>query len=185
MTRQEADKILASFRVIVDNREQNTPKARRRYRAIGKTERATLSFGDYCGNVDVAGAALCDTSNTISPACVIERKMDLDELAMCFTRGRDRFKREFERAQAAGAKVYLLVEDATFEDIIQHRYRSKFASNAFLASLVTWCTRYNITPVFCRAETSGALIREILLRDLRERLEKDDFICGNTQTMNM
>ena len=183
MDRHEADIILESFRVIVDSREQNTPKARKRYKLIGKTERATLSYGDYCGNVDICGNQLYDTSATISPLCVIERKMNLDELAMCFTRSRKRFEREFERARAAGAKVYLLVEDATYEDIIRHRYRSKFASNAFLASLLTWSARYNLTPVFCRAETSGELIREILLRDLRERIERDE-ICGNTQTMN-
>ena len=101
--------------------------------------------------------------------------MNLDELAMCFTRSRKRFEREFERARAVGAKVYLLVEDATYEDIIRHRYRSKFASNAFLASLLAWSARYNLTPVFCRAETSGELIREILLRDLRERLERGEY----------
>jgi ERCC4-type nuclease len=175
MNRHEVDSILDSFRVIVDNREHKTPKERKRYKAIGTTERATLSFGDYCGNVDIDGSPLCDTSATISPLCVIERKMNLDELAMCFTRSRKRFEREFERARAAGAKVYLLVEDATYEDIIRHRYRSKFASNAFLASLLTWSARYNLTPVFCRAETSGELIREILLRDLRERLERGEY----------
>lgn len=175
MNRHEVDSILDSFRVIVDNREQNTPKARKRYKAIGMTERATLSFGDYCGNVDIGGKPLCDISGTISPVCVVERKMNLDELAMCFTRSRDRFRREFERAKDAGAKVYLLVEDATYEDIIRHRYRSKFASNAFLASLLAWSARYNITPIFCRAETSGELIREILARDLRERLERGEY----------
>ena len=99
--------------------------------------------------------------------------MDLDELAMCFTRGRDRFRKEFERARDAGAKVYLLVENATYEDIVKHRYRSKFASTAFLGSLLSWSVRYNITPVFCRSETSGTIIREILLRDMRERLVRN------------
>ena len=175
MNRHEVDSILDSFRVVVDNREQNTPKARKRYKAIGMTERATLSFGDYCGNVNIGGKPLCDISSTISPVCVVERKMNLDELAMCFTRSRERFRREFERARDAGAKVYLLVEDATYEDIMRHRYRSKFASNAFLASLLAWSARYNITPIFCRAETSGELIREILARDLRERLERGEY----------
>ena len=63
MDRNEADIILESFRVIVDSREQNTPKARRRYKLIGKTERATLSYGDYCGNVDICGNQLYDTSS--------------------------------------------------------------------------------------------------------------------------
>ena len=175
MTEKEAETILESFRIIVDTREQETPKAKRRYKAIGvPLERATLSYGDYCGNFDIDGKPLLDLSARISPACVVERKMDLDELAMCFTRGRDRFRKEFERAKDAGAKVYLLVENATYEDIIKHRYRSKFASTAFLGSLLSWSVRYNLTPVFCRAETSGTVIREILLRDMKERLVRNE-----------
>lgn len=182
MDRKQVDAILGTFRIIVDNREQSTPKARRRYKAFGAVEHATLSYGDYCGNIDINGKPLLDTSARISPACAIERKMSLDELAMCFTRGRARFEREFQRAKDAGAKVYLLVEDATYEDIIKHRYRSKFAATAFLASLLTWSARYNLTVVFCRSESSGDLIREILFREMRERLETDR--CGNTQIKN-
>lgn len=170
MTEKEAEQYLESFRVVADTREQNTARARKRFKALGLVERATLSFGDYCGNLDINGAPIYDVSSTITPQCCVERKMSLDELAMCFTRGRDRFRREFQRAEAAGAKVYLLVEGGSYEDIIAHRYRSKFASNAFLASLTAWTIRYNITPVFCHPETSAALIREILFRDMKERL---------------
>jgi hypothetical protein len=98
---------------------------------------------------------------------VIERKMDLDELASCFTRGRERFEREFERATSVNAKVYLLIENANMEAIINHRYRSKFNSDAFLASVIAWSARYNITPIMCRADTSGRIIREILFRDMK------------------
>lgn len=171
MTEKEANKILnESFRVIVDTREQTTPRARKRYKAIGPIERATLSFGDYCGNIDLGGNPLHDASATITPRCCIERKMSLDELAMCFTKGRDRFRREFQRADAAGAKVYLLIEEGSYEDIISHRYRSKFSPTAFLASLLAWSIRYNATTIFCAPETSGRLIYEILYRDMKERL---------------
>lgn len=176
MDGREVDKILSSFRIIVDTREQATPKARRRYRSFGcPTERATLSFGDYCGNVDINGEALWNTSRTVIPACCIERKMSLDELAMCFTRNRERFEREFQRATDAGARIYLLVEDGSYEDIIKHRYRSKFASNAFIASLIAWTIRYNLTPIFCQSDTSGRLIKEILFRDMRKRIEAGEY----------
>jgi ERCC4-type nuclease len=176
MTRREVDNILESFRIVIDTREQKTRKARQRYKAFERpTEQATLNYGDYCGNVDLSGKPLLDISARISPACVIERKMDLDELAGCFTRSRARFEREFQRAADADAKVYLLVEGASYEDIVAHRYRSRFASNAFLGSLLSWSTRYNITPVFCEAGTSGLMIREILLRDMRERLERGEY----------
>lgn len=171
----EISEILESFEVIVDTREQATPKAQERYAAIGvPVRRATLSYGDYCASVRINGADLY-TENPIKAPCVIERKMNLDELAGCLGRSRDRFKREFERAQAAGAKTYLLVEDGSWEGIIQHRYRSQFRPAAFLASLTAWCVRYDLSIIFCRSATSGKLIREILYRDIKERLERGEY----------
>lgn len=168
--------ILDSFRIVADSREQNTPKAAARFASFGvPVERATLNYGDYCANADLPGGALHDISVTIKPPCVIERKMSLDELAACLGRGRDRFRREFERARDAGAKVYLLVEGGSWEGIIKHRYRSKLHPEAFKASLAAWLVRYDAGLLFCKADTSGILIREVLYRDLKERLEHGEY----------
>lgn len=167
---------LNTFRVIVDNREQKTPKAASRYAAFGTYERATLDFGDYCGNVTFTdGKPLYDREKRLTPSCVVERKMSLDELAQCFTRGRDRFQREFERARNNSAKVYLLVEGGSWEAINNHRYKSRLNPAAFRASLIAFMVRYDADVVFCKADTSGSLIREILFRDIKERLNNGDF----------
>ena len=172
----EVSEVLDTFRIIVDNREQDTPKATERYKSFGVPyERATLSYGDYCGMVTINGSAIHDTSKRISAKCVIERKMSLDELATCFTLVRDRFRREMERAAQNDATVYLLVESASFEAILNHRYRSKFNPSAFIASLMAWTVRYNLRPVFCKPDTSGQIIKEILYRDMKERLEKGEY----------
>ena len=172
----QVKEILETFQVIADTREQNTPRAVERFDAFGaEMQRATLRYGDYCWNVRSPDGWFYDTSKTITPLCVIERKMSLDELAACFTRDRDRFKREFERASAAGAKIYLLIENGSYEAILRHRYRSKYHHKAFFASLMAWAVRYDMTPVFCKASTSGKLIREILYRDIKERLERGDY----------
>lgn len=171
----EKESVLKTFRIIADTREQNTPQCSERFKAFGvPVERATLSYGDYCGQVTMPdGSDLIDVSITISAPCVIERKMSLDELASCLTRGRPRFQREFERAMDQGAKVYLLVENGSWEAIMNHRYRSRFNPNAFRSSLTAWIVRYGLTPIFCRSGTSGVLIKEILYRDMKERLEKE------------
>ena len=173
----DVPEILKTFRVIVDTREQHTRKAKDRYALFGVPYlQSALSYGDYCGQVTMPdGSLFPDTSSTVNAECVIERKMSLDELAQCFTRSRDRFRREFERASANKAKVWLLVENATWEGILNHKYRSKYHPEAFKASIAAWAVRYNMTPVFCRSETSGILIKEILYRDMKERLEKE---CG-------
>lgn len=173
----EIETTLGTFRVIADTREQSTPKANERYKAIGvPVQRATLNYGDYCANVFLpSGKPLHDISETISAPCVIERKMSIDELAGCFGRGRDRFRREFQRAAEAGATVYLLIENCTYEAIVNHRYRSKFHPDALLASLFAWAVRYDLRLIFCKAGTSGRVIKEILYRDIKERLERGEY----------
>ena len=172
----EVTEALSTFRILVDNREQATPKAVERYKSFGVPfERATLNYGDYCGVITVNGSSIYDTTKAVKPACVIERKMSLDELASCFTRSRDRFRREMERACSSGSKVYLLVENGSYEGIIKHRYKSRYNPTAFLASLTAWTVRYNIIPIFCKAETSGQIIKEILYRDMKERLERGEY----------
>lgn len=169
--------VLSTFRVLVDRREQLTDRARRRYKAFGSPyEMATLSYCDYAYNaILLDGRPVYDTSDTIRPVCAVERKMDLDELAGCFTRERKRFRREFERAMDAGARVYLFVENASWENLIAGKYRSRFNPVAFLASLTAWTVRYNLQVIFCKEETTGRLIREVLYRDLKERLERGEF----------
>ena len=168
--------VLNTFQILIDNREQWTPRAIERYNSFGVPySRTTLNYGDYCGIITIDGTPIYDTSKAVKACCVIERKMSLDELAMCFTRGRDRFRREMERAAANNSVIYLLIENGSYEAIINHRYRSKYHPNAFLASLTAWTVRYNLRTVFCKADTSGALIKEILYRDMKERLERGEY----------
>lgn len=172
----EIKEALETFRIIADTREQRTARASKRFESFGcPVERGTLDYGDYCANITLPGGDLLGTAGRIRATCVIERKMSLDELASCFTRDRERFQREFQRARDAGARVYLLTEDGSWEAIIQHRYRSRFNTNAFLASITAWSSRYGIVPLFCHHAVSGRIIREFLYRDMKERLEHGEF----------
>ena len=172
----ELNDVLATFSIIVDRREQNTPRLKERCESFGVPwNRSTLNYGDYAANVIVNGVPVYDVTKTVFPKTVIERKYSLDELASCFTRSRDRFRREMERACSNGSKVYLLVENGSYEGIINHRYKSRYNPTAFLASLTAWTVRYNIIPIFCKAETSGQIIKEILYRDMKERLERGEY----------
>lgn len=177
MNHFEIEDALSAFRIIVDTREQDTPKAAARYKSFGVPhDRRTLAYGDYCGDIALPEhESLYVPDKPIGARCVIERKMNLDELAGCFTRSRDRFEREFERAVSNNARVFLLVENASWEAIYGKRYRSRFAPKAFIASLTAWTIRYGMTPIFCKAETSGKVIKEILYRDMKERLERGEY----------
>ena len=173
MDKLEIEACLESFRILVDTREQPSARAAKRYSSFGcPYERHTLSFGDYTYNFTLPnGKALFEPNTTAEGDCVIERKMSLEELSGCFCQQRDRFRREFERARDHGASVYLLIEDASWENIINGRYKTKFNPNAYFSTLTAWMARYNIQLIFCKKETSGKLIRQILYRELKERLE--------------
>ena len=51
------------------------------------------------------------------------------------------------------------------------KYRSRMQQKAFVASLTAWLARYNCQIIFCEPATTGKLIREVLYRELKERLE--------------
>lgn len=110
--------------------------------------------------------------------------MSIDELCNCYCKDRGRFEREFERAKAAGAKIILLVEGATWEDIYGGKYRSKMKPQSLVASILAWQARYDCQIFFCKPDTTGLLIKDTLQRELKERLEKmpDEEIQGNPDT---
>lgn len=171
MTPFEINDALEHMTVIVDTREQPTARLKGRLRQMGcPNERRKLDFGDYS-----AFFAYSDKVIDLSQKCVVERKMSLAELCQCYCQGRDRFTREFERAFKAGARVYLLVEDATWEHVYAGAYRSQMTPQSLVASMCAWMARYDCHLVFCRPETSGKLIKELLYREGKERMERGDF----------
>lgn len=169
MNHFSVDKALKSMVVIVDTREQPTKRAERRLEMIGlPVERKALPFGDY--------SAYCTLPNgevySLEDKVAVERKMHLDEIAMCFTRERPRFAREFERAAAVNAKIYLLIENADFEKAYNGSYRSQVKPQSLTASMFAWLARYNCQLLMCKEDTSGKVIHDILYREMKERLEQ-------------
>src|SRR5574344_1501201 len=159
----EVKRQLDSLVCLVDTREQDTIRAKHRLESIGlPVERVALNFGDY--------SARCGALN-LSDKVAIERKMDLGEIAHCYCQDRKRFEREFQRARDAGAKVYLLIENASWEKAYSGLYRSQMRPESLVASMTAWLARYRCQLIFCTEETSGKLIHDILYREMKERLE--------------
>ena len=178
MNHFEIEDCLRSMVVMVDTREQDTKRAQERYGRFPCAHvRQALAYGDYAYNFILPdGRRFLEYSgHEVAAPLVIERKMDLDELAGCFTRSRKRFEAEFIRAKEHGARIYLLVENATWEKLLNGKYRSMYNPNAYLASILAWQIRYNLQIVMCKEETSSTLIYEILKRDLKEKLETGYF----------
>jgi len=104
---------------------------------------------------------------------VIERKASLDELCLNFTKTRERFEREFIRADLKKTFMFLLIENATMQDIINHNYRSKMHPNSLIGSLKSWKEKYNIYLVFCQRDKVAIYILETFKRYIKKYLLKD------------
>lgn len=160
----EIKRALEAMAVLVDTREQDTPRLRARLKKMGcPYERVKLDFGDYSARF----GDVLDLRGKVA----IERKMSLDELATCYTSQRKRFTAEFERARDASAKIYLLIESASWEKVYAGDYRSRMTTQAMVASMLAWIARYDCQILMCQPNQSGRLIHDILYREGKERLE--------------
>ena len=174
----DIEECLKSMVIYADSREQPTEQYIKRLNSLGVPwERKHLDYGDY-----TFGFNLSDKTEPIKGDVVIERKMSLTELSGNLCQEFDRFEREFTRAKENGASIYLLVEDATWENIINHRYKTQFNEKAYLKRLLKIIAKYDIKPIFVEKELSGRMIREILERELKMRLERGDYDSRGNQT---
>lgn len=165
MTVPEVEEALQTMVCLCDSREQPTKRLQARLDAIGlPVERIALNAGDYSAKVQLPDG------EWFQIPVALERKMDATELCTCFCQQRGRFTREFVRAKDAGIKMYLLIENTSWENIYNGRYRSKMSPQALVASILAWLARYNCQIILCKAETSGRIIRDVLYREAKEIL---------------
>lgn len=170
MTPKEMERVLETIFLIVDTREQPTESYYKRLDAVGfPYRRQKLDFGDYsCGFCDLSGSEVL-----LDKEIVIERKMSLDEICGNFTKARDRFAREFERAQKSGAKVHLIVENGNYEKILKGTYRSRLNSNSLFSSFTAFADRYDISVHFCKPDTTPVLMSKIFYHHIRNKLMRE------------
>lgn len=166
-TDPEIKELLKQLTVICDTREQANENITGYLdsKKIPHTSRK-LDVGDYSAMIG---------DMTLERSIAIEKKNGLDEIAANFTADRARFEAEFLRAKANDTKVFLLIENATWSDILLHNYRSKLSPKSLIASLLSWQVRFNITVTFCKPSETGQIIHGILYYAAREALKKG---CG-------
>jgi len=177
----EINEALDGMVCLVDTREQDTPRLRARLATMNcPNEREKLDFGDYSAKFPLPSGDWLSLADKV----VIERKMHIDELCNCYCKDRQRFIKEFKRAAESGSKIYLLIENATWEKIYAGKYKSQMRETALVASILAWCARYNCIPIFCKPEISGLLIKDILYREGKELLsqyENNDLSTATTE----
>ena len=163
-TDKEINALLKEMTVIADTREQVN------YNVLDFLDKNKIPYISRKLNTGDYSAMLGE--QTLETEVVCERKASLDELCGNLTADRDRFEREFIRAKSDGLKVFLVIENASWTDIVTHNYKSQLKPQSLIASLLSWQARFNVTIVFCRPQESGMIIYYTLMYWLRENLKK-------------
>ena len=163
----EAEECLKSMVFCIDTREQPTENLAKRMEYLQPNVRETLLAGDYTAKT------LLPDGTWFYVSTAVERKMSLTEIAGNLARERERFRAEFNRARDHGIRLYILIEQASWEAAYSGAYRSKMKPQSLIASLLTWSARYDCSILLCnRPDTAGKLIRDILHYEMREALDR-------------
>lgn len=162
-TDKELNEVMKKLSIVIDTREQKNKHITDFLDKEGiQYESRKMEVGDYSAQIG---------DMTFEMSIAVERKHNLDEICQNLGTDRDRFNREFLRAKAYGTKVYLVIENATWDDIYNHNYRSALTPKALLASLYSWTCRYNVTILFCEPKYTGRIIHGLLYYAVREELQ--------------
>ena len=169
-TETEIKNILKEAIVVIDTREQKCSHITS-YFDMHKINYCyeKLEFGDYTIKVQMPNST---REYYLQNKCAIERKANLNELSGNFTQARERIEKEFMRSKG---NLYLLIENANYEDIELHNYDTGYNPKAFMATLKAFESRYNLHIHYQKnINFSGDYIYKTLIYHLRELLVKGE-----------
>jgi ERCC4-type nuclease len=153
--------------ILIDSREQVNGHITKKLDSLGilyKTKK--LDFADYSFQIGDTGY-----ENKI----VIERKNSIDELIGNITKGKERFRREFERSK--GCKVVLMVE-ASESQIDRHEYRSRMSPSDFKKCIKMWCYKYQLELKYIEkdkaAEYMLQVFRNYYVKEVKQGWQKEE-----------
>ena len=166
---KEIKELLGSMVILIDTREnENTHIIRYFDQKKIPYESKKLDYGDYsvrlCKNEELGVNRDIFFDNSV----IVERKGSLSELAGNLTKDRTRFESELIRAK--GTNIALMIENATYADLVMGRYRSDYNAKSFVATLATYSARYGLDVNFVEKELAGNWIYHRLYYAVREEL---------------
>lgn len=156
--------VIKDMVVIVDTREQKNEHILEYLDKKGiPYVIETMKTGDYT----------CEFPNyenlLLDGQFLVERKGSLDEVAGNFTKGRDRFRKEFDRIGTR--QMDMVMENATWKKLLGGSYRSGFAPESYKASLMSFAFRYDVPVWFVERSNAPEVIYSILKYRVMDELK--------------
>ncbi len=168
-TKKEIETLLKNMVIISDTREQKNQHILEYFdsKHISYKEEC-LDYGDYSCMLPANPELGIMRDVYFSSDLVIERKGSLDELAGNFANDRTRIESELLRVKG---KAILLIEGASYGDIISHNYRSQYLPKSFIATLKAFEARYDMGTVFIDKALAGDFMYHTFKYLVREKLQ--------------
>ena len=161
--------LIKTMIIIVDTREKDKNITNTFDKYNIKWERKKLLSGDYSAYIPKNDEFGITEDINIEKELSIERKMNLQEVGVNLTTNRERFKREFSRAEG---KVILMIEGNTYKDIIEKNYNNKIEPNSFLGSLHGLNTEFDFPFIFIDKEASPIFIYKTFYYYFRNKIKQ-------------
>ena len=147
-TETQIKKVLSSLTIICDTREKK-----------GKNDhilnyfdskgipwvRKKMDYGDYSFFVPANEELGIPEDISFADKIMIERKANLEELSKNHTQERERLTNEFRNGPK---NKLLLIENATYSDMVKGNYNTNYSPKAYWATIFTMWHRFNIPTVF-------------------------------------
>jgi len=170
-TEKEIKAILDNLIIIIDTREQDNKhiidyfeKKKIAY------ETKKLETGDYSFAISENSELHINRKIYFSKCAIIERKANLDELAGNLTTDRQRIENELIRSTLI-QNFQILIEDVSaYENMITANYRSQYDAKAFLATFLSFASRFHFNFIFLDKKLSGNYIYHYFYYYLRNYL---------------
>ena len=172
MNKISMEKILRSIVILVDTREKKNLHILNWFIENNiKYKNLKLDFGDYSFMIPKDEEIGVTEDVIYKDKIAIERKNSLNEISGNFTRGRERFAREFKRAKEKGCDIRLVIEEADYSDIDKGKY-SKMNPKSMKGSIHSFDSKFDLPVVFIPKEYTGDYIYNRFYYWLRNKLEK-------------
>ena len=122
-----------------------------------------LDSGDY--SFDIVGYP------ELSRKYCIEKKNGIDEICNNFTKKREQFKNEFDRAKENNVTMDIVIENTTWKKIYGGKYRSNMLPQALSASIFAFARKYKMNFWFVDKSESPRLIYDLLQSEYKKAIK--------------
>lgn len=147
-TQGEQDKLLKSMTIVCDTREQKNEHITNYFDSKNiPWVKEKLPYADYSFKIPCNEKLGITRELYFDKDVVIERKANLEELSNNFTTERNRIKNEFSNAPK---NKVLLIENASYEMMVDGNYNTKYNPKSFWATSLSMWNKYNIPVMFMK-----------------------------------